>query len=64
MAEFVTAMHYGTSPEGRHYYPAFPYTSYTRMTVSSRSGASRWSSSSSRIAWEPTRRAMRATVEG
>ncbi|HRY24431.1 MAG: cytochrome c [Geminicoccaceae bacterium] len=33
MAEFVTAMRYGTSPAGRHYYPAFPYTSYARMTV-------------------------------
>src|SRR6516165_9971801 len=30
-AEFVTAMSKGTSPEGRHYYPAFPYTSYQRM---------------------------------
>jgi len=26
------AMHHGTSPEGRHYYPAFPYASYIRMT--------------------------------
>lgn len=26
------ALHYGTSPEGQHYYPAFPYASYTRMT--------------------------------
>ena len=30
-AEFVTAMVKGTSPDGRHYYPAFPYTSYQRM---------------------------------
>lgn len=30
-SEFVTAMKRGTSPEGRHYYPSFPYTSYTRM---------------------------------
>jgi len=29
---FVRAMHEGTSPEGRHYYPAFPYTSFQRMT--------------------------------
>jgi mono/diheme cytochrome c family protein len=28
LAEFVTAMQNGVSPEGRHYYPAFPYTSY------------------------------------
>lgn len=26
------ALHHGTSPEGRHYYPAFPYASYIRMT--------------------------------
>jgi mono/diheme cytochrome c family protein len=31
-AQFVTAMVKGTSPDGRHYYPAFPYTSYQRMT--------------------------------
>jgi mono/diheme cytochrome c family protein len=27
-ADFVTALQEGTSPEGRHYYPAFPYTAY------------------------------------
>jgi mono/diheme cytochrome c family protein len=31
-AQFVTALTKGTSPEGEHYYPAFPYTSYHRMT--------------------------------
>ena len=31
-AQFVTAMRHGTAPDGRHYYPAFPYTSYARMT--------------------------------
>jgi mono/diheme cytochrome c family protein len=31
-AQFVTAMSKGTSPEGEHLYPAFPYTSYQRMT--------------------------------
>lgn len=31
-AEFVTAMVKGTSPGGEHLYPAFPYTSYQRMT--------------------------------
>ena len=31
-AQFVTALTKGTSPEGEHYYPAFPYTSYQRMT--------------------------------
>jgi len=31
-ADFVNAMTRGLSPEGRHYYPAFPYTSYQRMT--------------------------------
>ena len=30
-ADFVTAMQKGTSPEGRHYFPAFPYTSYQKM---------------------------------
>ena len=30
-AEFVAAMKYGTSPDGRHYLPAFPYTSYAAM---------------------------------
>ena len=29
--DFVTAMKLGTSPEGGHYYPAFPYASYARM---------------------------------
>jgi mono/diheme cytochrome c family protein len=31
-AEFVTAMTKGTSPAGEHLYPAFPYTSYQRVT--------------------------------
>lgn len=31
-ADFANAMLSGVSPNGRHYYPAFPYTSYTRMT--------------------------------
>jgi mono/diheme cytochrome c family protein len=31
-AEFDNAMRRGISPDGRHYYPAFPYTSYARMT--------------------------------
>jgi mono/diheme cytochrome c family protein len=32
-ADFVTAMIKGTSPDGRHYFPAFPYPSYQRMRV-------------------------------
>jgi len=32
-AEFVTAVMKGTSPEGTHYFPAFPYPSYQRMKV-------------------------------
>lgn len=32
--DFVNAMRFGVSPEGRHYYPAFPYASYTRMALS------------------------------
>ncbi len=32
-ANFVTALWKGTSPDGRHYYPVFPYTSYQRMKL-------------------------------
>src|SRR5690606_2548391 len=32
-ADFVNAMLKGTSPSREHYYPAFPYTAYSRMTV-------------------------------
>jgi mono/diheme cytochrome c family protein len=32
-ADFVTALTKGTSPDQRHYYPAFPYTSYQRMRI-------------------------------
>ena len=31
-ADFVRALREGISPEGGHYYPAFPYTSYTQLT--------------------------------
>lgn len=31
--DFVNAMQRGVSPDGRHYYPSFPYTSYARMKV-------------------------------
>jgi len=31
-AQFVTALSKGTSPEGYHYFPAFPYTSFQHMT--------------------------------
>ncbi len=31
-ADFVSAMSKGTSPDGEHLYPAFPYDSYQRMT--------------------------------
>lgn len=30
--DFVRAMREGLSPDGQHYYPAFPYPSYTKMT--------------------------------
>ena len=33
MLDFVNAMQRGVSPDGRHYYPSFPYTSYARMRV-------------------------------
>lgn len=32
--QFANAMLAGVSPDGSHYYPAFPYTSYARMEVS------------------------------
>jgi mono/diheme cytochrome c family protein len=32
-AQFVTAMTKGTSPQGTHYFPAFPYTSYHLLAV-------------------------------
>jgi len=32
-ADFVTAMVKGTSPDGSHLFPAFPYTSYQRMRL-------------------------------
>ena len=31
LEEFATALTKGVSPEGRHYYPAFPYTAYAKM---------------------------------
>jgi len=31
MAQFASALKRGVSPEGQHYYPAFPYTAYARM---------------------------------
>lgn len=34
LGDFARAMREGVSPQGRHYYPAFPYTSYQRMTPS------------------------------
>jgi mono/diheme cytochrome c family protein len=32
-ADFVTAMLKGSTPNGSHYFPAFPFTSYQRMRV-------------------------------
>ncbi len=31
--QFQLALHHGVAPDGSDYYPAFPYTSYTRMSV-------------------------------
>ena len=31
--QFINAVTRGISPSGTHYYPAFPFTSYSRMTV-------------------------------
>ena len=33
-AQFASAVLNGTSPDGAHYYPAFPYSSYAKMTDS------------------------------
>ncbi len=30
--DFIRALRFGVSPQGEHYYPAFPYTSYTRLS--------------------------------
>jgi len=32
LEDFADAMRHGVGPDGRHYYPAFPYTAYRRMT--------------------------------
>lgn len=32
--QFANAMIHGVSPDGKHYYPAFPYTSYNKMSLS------------------------------
>ena len=31
--QFANALIHGVSPQGQHYYPAFPYTSYKNMTM-------------------------------
>jgi mono/diheme cytochrome c family protein len=33
LPDFANAMQRGVSPDGRHYYPAFPYASYARMKL-------------------------------
>ena len=33
LADFASAMRYGTSPDGAHLYPAFPYTCYARVPL-------------------------------
>ena len=33
LAEFANAMLRGVAPDGSHYYPAFPYTSYARIAL-------------------------------
>jgi len=32
-ADFIRALRQGVSPQGRHYFPVFPYSSYTKMTT-------------------------------
>jgi mono/diheme cytochrome c family protein len=31
-ADFVTALRHGRAPDGSHYFPAFPYTAFTKMS--------------------------------
>ena len=31
-ADFIAALRHGRAPDGSHYFPVFPYTSFTRMT--------------------------------
>jgi mono/diheme cytochrome c family protein len=33
LTDLANAMIHGTSPQGQHYYPAFPYTAYSRATA-------------------------------
>lgn len=33
-ADLITALRHGTSPEGKHYYPAFPYSAYAKAELS------------------------------
>ncbi|MEP2704541.1 MAG: cytochrome c [Roseibium sp.] len=33
LADIANAMTHGTSPDGKNYYPAFPFTSYARMSL-------------------------------
>jgi len=54
-ADFVRAMTEGLSPSGEHYFPVFPYTSYTHMTREDLSDL--WAYLSSR---EPVERRNRA----
>jgi len=30
--DFIRALHDGVRPDGKHYFPAFPYTSFTKMS--------------------------------
>lgn len=32
LIDFANAVQHGVSPEGKHYYPVFPYTAYAKMT--------------------------------
>ncbi|MCP5073963.1 MAG: c-type cytochrome [Rhodobacteraceae bacterium] len=32
LSDLANALSFGTSPDGRHYYPAFPYSAYQNMT--------------------------------
>ena len=40
--DLVLAMTAGVSPAGEHYYPAFPYPTYTRMTLRDTAGLKAW----------------------
>jgi mono/diheme cytochrome c family protein len=42
LAQFASAVQRGVSPEGQHYYPAFPYSAYARATLQDMADLKAW----------------------